>query len=52
MADMDVVPMSDISRLWTNTEVAVWSNKEFLEIKMVYPPMHQLSVPRGYKFPH
>lgn len=51
MADQDVVPMSDISRMWTNTDIAVWSNKEFINTYKVYPPLYKLSVPKDYKFP-
>lgn len=51
MADQDVVPMSDISRMWTNTDIAVWSNKEYTETYRVYPPLYKLSVPNNYRFP-
>lgn len=49
--DTDVVPMSDVSRMWTNTDIAVWSNKEHVEIRSIYPELYELSVPTGYKFP-
>ena len=37
VADQDVVPMADISRMWTNTDVAGWSNKEHVQLRAVYP---------------
>lgn len=51
MSDMDVVPMSDISRFWRNCNVAVWSNKEYIEFKSIYPNINELPIPDGYKFP-
>ena len=51
IADTDVVPLQDISRLWTNSDVAVWSNKEHVEIRACYPHLYELSLPKGYKLP-
>ena len=51
IADQDVVPMKDLSRIWTNSKVAVWSNKEFVELRSIYPKLHKLSLPSGYKLP-
>lgn len=51
IADQDVVPMQDLKRFWTNTEVAVWSNKEYTEIRATYPMLNLLSTPEKYKFP-
>ena len=51
ISDMDVVPMSDLSRLWTNSDIAVWSNKEFAEIRTIYPKLYELSLPKNYKLP-
>ena len=51
IADTDVVPMSDISRFWRNCNVAVWSNKEYVEFKSIYPDLNTLPIPDGYKFP-
>lgn len=51
IVDQDVVPMSDISRMWTNSDIAVWSNKEFVEIRSVYPRLTKLSLPQNYKLP-
>lgn len=51
IADQDVVPMQDLKRFWTNTEVAVWSNKEYTEIRATYPILNLLSTPEEYKFP-
>lgn len=51
IADMDVVPMSDVSRMWKNTDIAVWSNKEFVENHMVYPKLNKLSLPKDYNLP-
>ena len=31
IADQDVVPIRDVSRLWTNCQVAVWNNREYIE---------------------
>ena len=50
-ADTDVVPMSDISRFWKNCNVAVWSNKEHIEFKSLYPSLEKLPKPDGYEFP-
>lgn len=51
IADQDVVPMSDISRMWTNTDIAVWSNKEFVEVRSIYPELWDLSLPSNYTLP-
>lgn len=51
VTDQDVVPMGDVSRLWKNTDVAVWSNKEYTEIQSVYPKKYKLSLPKGYELP-
>lgn len=51
IADQDVVPMSDLTRMWTNSSVTVWSNKEFIEFRSIYPKLHNLSLPKGYKLP-
>ena len=51
IADQDVVPMKDLSRMWTNSDVAVWSNKEFVELRSIYPKLYNLSLPAGYKLP-
>ena len=51
IADQDVVPIRDISRLWTNCQVAVWSNREYLEFKGIYPDLHKLSLPENYSLP-
>lgn len=51
IADQDVVPMKDVSNLWTNTDVTVWSNKEFVDIKTIYPKLRFLSLPKEYKLP-
>lgn len=51
IADQDVVPMKDLSRMWTNSDVAVWSNKEFVELRTIYPKLRDLSLPAGYKLP-
>ena len=52
ISDQDVVPMSDLSRFWTNSDVTVWSNKEYLHIRSIYPELRDLSVPPGYEFPY
>ena len=52
VTDQDVVPMSDLTRLWTNSEIAIWSNKEFSEIRTIYPKLQDLSLPKGYKLPN
>lgn len=51
IADTDVVPSQDVSRLWINSDIAVWSNKEHVEIRGCYPKLSQLSLPKGYKLP-
>lgn len=51
IADQDVVPMQDVKRLWNNCDVAVWSNKEFVEFRSIYPELYELSLPRNYKLP-
>lgn len=51
IVDQDVVPMSDVSRIWTNSDIAVWSNKEYVEIRSVYPRLSKLSLPRNYELP-
>ena len=51
IADQDVVPMADISHMWTNSDVAVWSNKEHVQLRAVYPNLCELSLPYGYKLP-
>lgn len=51
IVDQDVVPMSDVSRMWTNSDIAVWSNKEHVEFKFIYPRLSELSLPRGYELP-
>ena len=51
IADQDVVPMKDLSRMWKNSDVTVWSNKEFVELRSIYPELHKLSLPDGYKLP-
>ena len=51
IADQDVVPMQDVSRLWKNADVTVWSNKEFSELKTVYPDLRNLSLPKDYTLP-
>lgn len=51
IADQDVVPMSDVSRMWTNSDIAVWSNKEHVELRSVYPRLSKLSLPKNYKLP-
>ena len=51
VADQDVVPMSDISRLWKQGDVVVWSNKEHVQFRSVYPKLYNLSLPKGYKLP-
>lgn len=52
ISDMDVVPMSNVSRMWTNTDIAVWSNKEHVEIRSIYPKLSKLSLPLDYKLPY
>ena len=51
-ADTDVVPMRDFSRMYNNSDVLVWSNKEQLYIKSVYPDKEYLSLPHDYKLPN
>ena len=51
ISDQDIVPMSDVSRMWTNSDVSVWSNKEYVELKAIYPSLFDLSLPKGYKLP-
>lgn len=51
IADQDVVPMSDLTRMWTNSDVTVWSNKEFVELKGIYMNLRDLSFPADYKLP-
>lgn len=51
ISDQDVVPMSDVSRLWTNSDIAVWSNKEFVNVRTVYPKLKDLSLPKNYLLP-
>ena len=51
IADQDVVPMSDISRLWKQGDVVVWSNKEHVQLRAIYPKLYDLSLPKGYKLP-
>ena len=52
ISDQDVVPMSDVSRLWKNAKVAVWSDKEFVEVLSIYPRLYELSLPKDYKLPY
>lgn len=51
VADQDVVPMKDLSAMWQGSDVVVWSNKEFLEFKSIYPKLEDLSLPEGYSLP-
>ena len=51
IADMDIVPMSDLSRFWQNSSVCVWSNKEYLEFTSTYPDIKSLSLPKDYELP-
>lgn len=51
IADQDVVPMNDISRLWKQGDVVVWSNKEHVQLRAIYPKLYDLSLPKGYKLP-
>lgn len=51
IADMDVVPMSDISRLWNLAQVVVWSNKEYAEFTSIYPKLCELSLGKDYELP-
>lgn len=51
IADQDVVPMNDISHLWKQSDVAVWSNKEHVQLRAIYPKLCNLSLPKGYKLP-
>ena len=51
ISDQDVVPMSNLSRLWINSDVAVWSNKEHVELKGIYPELYDLSLPKDYELP-
>lgn len=51
IADQDVVPMSDVSRMWNNTDIAVWSNKEYYETRSVYNKLQEISLPENYKLP-
>lgn len=52
VVDQDVVPMSNVSRLWTNSDIAVWSNKEHVEIRCCYPKLNKLSLPKDYELPN
>lgn len=51
IANQDVVPMSDVSRMWNNTDIAVWSNKEYYETRSVYNKLQEISLPENYKLP-
>lgn len=51
IADQDVVPMKDLTSRWKNSDVTVWSNKEFVELRSIYPKLYNLSLPKGYKLP-
>lgn len=51
VSDQDVVPTSDFSRLYDMCDVLVWSNKEYVEDKRLYPNLDKLSLPEDYKLP-
>lgn len=51
VCDMDVVPARDFSNLFNIANVTVWSNKEFVNVRAVYPQLYELSTPKGYTFP-
>lgn len=51
VADQDVVPIRDFSKLYNLADVLVWSNKEMVEDRRLYPPVHKLSLPKDYELP-
>ena len=51
VSDQDVVPTSDVSRLYNLANVLVWSNKEFYENEHLYPKLDCLSLPNNYCLP-
>lgn len=53
VADMDIVPMSDLHKLFNLKmyDLVVWSNKEHVELQAVYPKLENLSLPKDYKLP-
>lgn len=52
LCDQDVVPAQDLTRFWNNTQVTVWSNKEYYEFQSLYPKLKTLSLPKDYKLPY
>lgn len=51
VCDQDVVPTSDFSRLYNISDVLVWSDKEYVEDKRLYPDLYKLSLPTNYILP-
>lgn len=54
VADTDVVPMNSLDHLFNNKpyDLITWSNKEFHELKSIYPDLDKLSLPKDYHLPY
>lgn len=52
VADQDVVPERNLSDLYDAANVLVWSDREFVEDRRVYPEIFKLSLPSGYELPN
>lgn len=51
VADQDVVPMQDLTYLTKRADCLVWSNKEYVELRNIYPRVEELSLPKNYELP-
>ena len=51
VSDQDVVPMKDFNHLFSLADCTVWSNKEHVEVRSIYPRLHELSLPHNYELP-
>lgn len=51
VADQDVVPMKDLTYLTKKADCLVWSNREYLELKFIYPEVYELSLAKDYELP-
>lgn len=51
VSDVDVVPIKDFENLIQCRDVLVWSNKEYIELRGIYPRLEDLSLPNDYEFP-
>lgn len=50
-SDQDIIPMKDFSHLFGQADCTLWSNKEHVEIKSIYPELYELSLPKDYELP-